>query len=174
MPGPPRKPPGKRIRTTTRSIGVLSATGKAPPMPRGLCQQVIDAWTGFWSDVVSGAMRPADTAVAARWAKNFDRYLRLIAQADREPMILGSQGQMRPNPLYRLAMLLEASIRVDEAQMGIGPLNRLRLGVALSESAKSLSQLNAEAEHAEQDDPRIQLAVVARIGAATTELPAAD
>jgi hypothetical protein len=143
-------------------------------MPRGLCQQVIDAWTGFWSDVVSGAMRPADTAVAARWAKNFDRYLRLIAQADREPMILGSQGQMRPNPLYRLAMLLEASIRADEAQMGIGPLNRLRLGAQFSEAAKTLAEINTEAANDGADDPRANLIALADRRTTTPVEPGTD
>jgi hypothetical protein len=159
MPGPPQKDPRKRVRKTTKSIGVVSSKRIAPTMPRGLCQEVQAAWQAFWADPVSGAMTPADTAVAIRWAKNSARRLKLIAEADREPLVLGSQGQARPNPLYRLAMLLEASIRADEQQLGIGPLARLRLGVALSESARSLADLNIEVQ--ESDDPRANLIALA-------------
>ncbi|WP_442407497.1 phage terminase small subunit [Mycobacterium sp.] len=159
-PGPAPKPAGKRIRKTTRSLGVVSVAGKrAPRMPAGLSAEVQAAWQAFWTSPVSGAMTPADTVVAIRWAKNSARRLKLIAEADREPLVSGSQGQSRPNPLYRLAMLLEASIRADEQQMGVGPLNRLRLGLALSESSRSLADLNIEVQ--ESDDPRAALTVVA-------------
>lgn len=164
MTGPPPKPPSKRIRKTTRSLEVVSRVNK-PPMPRWLCAEVQAAWQAFWSDPVAGAMTPADTAVAIRWAKNSARRLKLIAEADREPLVSGSQGQARPNPLYRLAMLLEASIRADEQQLGVGPLNRLRLGLAVSESARSLADLNIEVQ--ESDDPRNLIALAGRRAGAT-------
>lgn len=104
-------------------------------------------------------MRPSDDTLVGRWVKNLDRYYRLLAEADAEPVVAGSTGQPRPNPIYDLAYKIEASIKDDEKQLGIGPLNRLRLGVALTEGAKSLTELNAEAdEHAEDDDPRLALA----------------
>jgi hypothetical protein len=159
MPGPPQKHPGKRIRKTTKSIGVISAAGKAPRMPSGLCQPASDAWRGFWSDVVSGAVQPSDTEVTLRWVANIDRYHRLLGEADRETMVIGSTGQPKPNPLYDLAYKIEASIRADEQQLGVGPLARLRLGVALSESVKSLTELNSEVPHGE--DPRTNLVELA-------------
>jgi hypothetical protein len=131
-------------------------------MPRGLCTPAQQAWRDYWSDAVSGVMRCSDASVALRWAANVDRYHRLIAEADREPMVVGSTGQPRPNPLYDLVFKVEASIKDDEKQLGIGPLSRLKLGVALSETAKTLSQINAEAQDdAEKDDPRTKLTVVA-------------
>lgn len=162
MPGPARKPPGKRIRKTTPAIGLVSTTaGKRPPkMPVGLCRQAQDAWRGYWSDEVAGVMRASDITLALRWIANVDRYYRLIAEADREPVVDGHTGQPRPNGLYNLALKIEASIKVDEAQLGIGPLNRLRLGVALSETARTLADLNAEAAD-DQNDPRAALTVVA-------------
>lgn len=171
MPGPPQKHPGKRIRKTTKSIGVISAAGKAPRMPSGLCQPASDAWRGFWSDVVSGAVQPADTEVTLRWVANIDRYHRLLGEADRESMVIGSTGQPKPNPLYDLAYKIEASIRADEQQLGVGPLARLRLGVALSESVKSLTELNSEVPHG--DDPRANLIELAgrRTGADISPAP---
>jgi P27 family predicted phage terminase small subunit len=154
---PVPKPPSRRQNRATKSIGAICATGRAPRMPRGLCEAAQEAWRNYWGDHVSGIMRPPDSTVALRWAKNLDRYHRLIAAADAEPLVTGSQGQDRPNPLYDLAFKVEKSIREDELQLGIGPLARLKLGVALSESAKSLADLNAEATGGGEDDPRLTL-----------------
>jgi hypothetical protein len=156
MPGPPPKQPGKRIRRATRNIGVISAAGKAPTMPRGLCQQAQEAWRSYWSNTVSGVMRPEDTTVSLRWVTNLDRYHRLISEADREPVSVGSTGQPKCNVLYDLCMKLEASIRADEQQLGIGPLNRLKLGAQLAESAKTLAEINTESAGG-GEDPRVAL-----------------
>jgi hypothetical protein len=79
MPGPARKPPSKRVRTTTRSVGVVLA---APRMPSGLCNAAQTAWRTYWSDTVSGVMRPSDATLVLRWVRNVDRYHRLAAEAD--------------------------------------------------------------------------------------------
>jgi P27 family predicted phage terminase small subunit len=155
MPGPAPKDPAKRIRKTTRSVGLVKAA-KQPPMPAKLCRQAQDAWRAYWADTVAGVMRLSDTALALRWVANVDRYQRLIAEADREPVVDGHKGQPRPNPLYTLALKIEESVKEDERQLGIGPLNRLRLGVALTETAKSLADLTAEADTG-AEDPRVVL-----------------
>jgi hypothetical protein len=161
MPGP-IKPVGRRINRITKSVGAVTTAGAPPPMPRGLCRQAQDAWRGYWADTVSGVTRPSDATLVLRWVANLDRYHRLAAEADSEPVVVGSTGQPRPNPLYDLIFKIEASIRDDERQLGIGPLNRLRLGVALSETAKTLADLNAEAQdNAEEDDPRTKLVSLA-------------
>jgi P27 family predicted phage terminase small subunit len=159
MPGPPPKAAARRQRAR-RDIGAdITAPqrpGHPPAMPRGLCQQAQAAWQAYWGDVVSGVTRPSDTPLIQRWVKNLDRYHRLLAEADRKPVVDGSMGQPKANPVYTLILKIEQSIKEDEAQLGVGPLNRLRLGVALSESAKSLKDLNAEAE-TDAEDPRITL-----------------
>ncbi len=127
-------------------------------MPRNLCRAAQTAWAAYWKDVVSGVTRPSDALLVLRWATNLDRYYRLLAEADSEPIVTGSMGQPRANPIYGLVLQIEHSITEDEAQLGIGPLNRLRLGVALSESAKSLADLRAEAEtDTIEADPRVTL-----------------
>ncbi|MDR3661842.1 hypothetical protein [Mycobacterium sp.] len=136
---------------------MVHTAGKAPRMPRGLCKPAQDAWAGYWGDTVSGVTRESDTALVLRWVRNVDRYHRLIAEADRSPMVAGSTGQQRANPIYDLVLKIETSIKADEQQLGVGPLNRLRLGIAFSESAKSLAELNAEAEDDADNDPRLML-----------------
>jgi P27 family predicted phage terminase small subunit len=141
-------------------------------MPRGLCSQAQDAWRNFWTDVVSGAVQAADIEVVLRWVANVDRCHRLLGEADRETMVIGSTGQPKPNPLYDLAYKIEASIREDERQLGVGPLSRMRLGVAFSESVKSMAQLNSEVPHV--DDPRANLIELAGRRTETTVKPAFD
>jgi P27 family predicted phage terminase small subunit len=154
----PIKPPNKRINRITKNIGVISAAGKAPRMPSRLCSAAQDAWRDYWADEVSGVLRRSDTTLVIRWVRNVDRYLRLISEADQEPvMVEGSTGQTRVNPIYSLVLKIEASIRADEAQLGVGPANRLKLGAQFSEAAKTLGQLNAETEANHDDDPRAQL-----------------
>jgi hypothetical protein len=175
MPGPPPKQPSRRIRRATKAIGVIGAAGKAPRMPSGLCSAAQTAWTAYWSDTVSGVMHPSDTTVAIRWVRNLSRYLILIAEADREPLVVGYAGQTRGNPAYGLAFKIEESIKDDEKQLGIGPANRLRLGVVLSESAKTLAEMNKEAAaDAAGTDPRAALIALAGNSPDAAELPATD
>ena len=140
-------------------------------MPRGLCQQAQDAWRNFWTDVVRGAVQAADIEVVLRWVANIDRYRRLLGEADRETMVIGSTGQPKPNPLYDLAYKVEASIVEAERQLGVGPLNRMRLGVAFTESVKSMAELNSEVPHGE--DARANLIELAsrRAGADVASTP---
>ncbi|MDO2354665.1 hypothetical protein [Mycobacterium avium] len=153
-----RKPPDRRQNRGTRDIGLVKETGAAPPMPRGLCRAAQEAWNGYWSDYVSGASTPSDIALIRRWIKDLDRYERLVAQADQRPIVKGSKGQEVGNPLYQLAMKLQAGIMEAERQLGIGPLNRLKIGLIVSESYKTLSELNAEADTGDDnDDIRLQL-----------------
>jgi hypothetical protein len=58
-----------------------------------------------------------------------------------------------------LTLKIQALIAEAEKQLGIGPLNRLMLGLVVSESFKTLADLNAEAED-ECDTYDIRLAAV--------------
>ena len=156
MPGPLPKPAEERQRRNARDLGAVSApTGDIPDPPAELGADALAAWCSYWGDVVAGVVRPADASVATRWARNVDRYHRILSLADAEPVVTGSTGQPKPNGLYDLAFKIESSVRADEQQLGIGPLSRLRLGVKIAETAQSLADLTAEIEGgADDDDPR--------------------
>ena len=64
----PIKPAGKRINRVTKSVGVVRSAGAAPRMPSGLCPQAKTAWAAYWSDTVSGVMRPSDASLVLVWA----------------------------------------------------------------------------------------------------------
>jgi len=154
---PIRKPAAKRQNRVTRDMGLVSAPGKLPAPPAKLCKAAKDAWNAYWTDIVSGSVREADAPLVLRWIQNLNRYNVLIAQADADPIVAGSTGQKRANPIYDLALKLESSIKVDEQQLGIGPLNRLKLGMAIGEASRSLADLETEGSENDEDDPRLIL-----------------
>jgi P27 family predicted phage terminase small subunit len=158
MPGPLPKPPEERQRRNRRDLGAVAAlAGEIPAAPSDLGVEAVAAWSDYWGDVVAGVVRPADSSLAVRWARNLDRYHRILALADAEPVTIGSTGQPKANPLYDLAYKIESSVRADEQQLGIGPLARLRLGVKLAEAQTSLADLAADIDAegvSDDDDPR--------------------
>lgn len=101
------------------------------------------AWDAYWDDVVATAATPVDRAVLVRWITNYDRYLRLVAEADREPATAGSTGQAIANPLYKIAYQALSVVDACEKQMGVGALNRSNLGVAVITEKRSLADMNA-------------------------------
>lgn len=166
MPLPP-KPVAKRQNRVTKSVGRVRNPGTPPRMPSGLCAAAKAAWDSYWRDDVSGITRPSDRTVVLRWVRNLDRYHRLLGEADKCPIVAGSKGQPQTNPIYRLAFRLEDSIREDERQLGIGGLNRLRLGVLVAEGQKTLAELNAQADEGDAEDPRLILLQGAEEGPAS-------
>jgi len=155
VPGPLPKPSEDRQRRNARDVGTVTTLHTGPPDPPArLCVAAKAAWTAYWGDVIAGVVRPGDASLVDRWVHNVDRYHRMLRLADKDPVVEGSTGQMKPNGLYDLAFKIEASIKTDEQQLGIGPLNRLRLGVKFAEGVKSLADLTAEAEEGDDDDPR--------------------
>lgn len=135
------------------------AGGRIDPPP-GLSPPVLAMWDAYWSDTVSQVQTPVDRALLARWATEYDRYLRTVATADEQPLVEGSQGQSVENPLYRIAYrALDAAERC-ERQMGIGPLHRSALGIAVMAERRSLAQMNAQYGGGDDVDSSAALAAV--------------
>lgn len=122
--------------------------------------ETLRAWELFWADPVATALTEVDQVVLLRWADYLDRAVRLVAQADRSPVAKGSMGQAVENPKYGTASRAMAVVEKCEAQLGIGALNRARLGIAIIGEKAALDDLNrrylsgnGDAED-EDDDPR--------------------
>jgi hypothetical protein len=81
--------------------------------------------------------------VLLRWVDALDRYVRATAEADREPLVAGSTGQMAPNPLHRIAEQALKTTEAAEKQLGIGGLNAAALGLAAISERRSLAEMNA-------------------------------
>ena len=158
---PTRKPAHLRQNRVTKDVGlVVNPHAETPPAPCRLRKAAARAWQAYWTSDVAGATDGADLSMVERWIKNVNRYEALMAQADRTPIVAGSTGQPKANPLYDAGLALERAIKADEQQMGIGPLNRVKLGLVIGEAHRSLADLNAEVDDVD-DDPRAALTAVA-------------
>jgi hypothetical protein len=144
--GRARKPAGttvdKRNGAKTDLTGVVSPLGRFDPPP-SLLPSTVDQWERYWADPVASASQIVDAGMLRRWIVAVDRYERTIAEADAEPLSVGSTGQPSPNPLYRIAKDAEVTINYCEKQLGIGGLNRAGLGITVASARKSLADMNA-------------------------------
>jgi P27 family predicted phage terminase small subunit len=139
-----KKPAGTTAdpRNGRRAALAVVAGGRLEP-PAGLSEESLALWDAYWQDTVSSVQTPADRGVLTRWITEYDRYLRTVAEADREPIVRGSTGQDTENPLYKIAYRALAAAERCEQQMGVGPLHRSHLGIAVISEQKSLQDMNS-------------------------------
>jgi P27 family predicted phage terminase small subunit len=139
-----KKPAGAAVDPRNgRRASLAAVAGGRVDAPDGLSPDSLALWDAYWSDAVSTVQTPVDRGVLTRWITEYDRYMRTIAEADLEPIVLGSTGQQVENPLYKIAYrALDAAERC-ERQMGVGPLHRSALGIAVIAEQKSLADMNS-------------------------------
>ena len=117
------------------------------------------AWLALWADPVSRALTPADRPVVLRWADNLDRAAWALERADLSPVAKGSQGQDVASPYYAIANDALRVAMACEAQLGVGALNRARLGIAITSERISLDEMNSRLKRPEdaprRADPRV-------------------
>lgn len=162
-----KKPAGTTVdKRNGRKADLQPVDGvERPEPPEHLCPEALAQWDAFWSDAAATVHTSADRGVVLRWVDAVDRYLRTIGEADKEPLLEGSTGQMVENPLYKIADKALGTIERCERQMGVGALNRAGLGIAVITEQKSLQDMNAryggdvdDSDEAEEEqDPRLQV-----------------
>lgn len=151
-----KKPAGTAVDPRNgRRADLTVVRGDRFDPPEGLCEETLTAWESYWSDGVASVQTPVDRAVLLRWAREMDRYLRLSAEADRQPSVRGSQGQPVENPLYGTAYKALAAVQACEKQMGMGALNRSALGIAVITERRSLADMNARYGGGESERPAL-------------------
>ncbi len=156
------KPAALRQNTERRDFGLIRGgrRGDPPPPPAGMRKAQKDSWASFWRSPLAKTVVP-DTDMPA-----LNRLWRLYEECDtlangvkRKRMVMGSQGQPVLNPLHTRLASVETEIRQLEDRFGLTPLARLKLGVVLGDAARSLDDLNAEIEEADEEeqapDPRV-------------------
>lgn len=128
--------------------------------PAGITEAAKAAWQEFWADRPAQLMTPSSKIVLLRWITALNRYLVTSAEADQSPVVTGSTGQSRDNPLYRVAEKALAEVTACEKQLGIGGLNAANLGLAAIAEKKSLAEMNARltgTNRPERVDPRVRV-----------------
>ncbi|PXY33562.1 hypothetical protein BAY59_10795 [Prauserella coralliicola] len=166
-----KKPAGQAVdRRNGRRADLPSpgGVGKQPARPRRpprLCPEAVRQWERYWESTAAAVQMPADRGVVIRWIDAVDRYLRTIGEADKNPLVYGSQGQEVENPLYKIAEKALGTIERCEKQLGIGALNRAGLGIAVITEARSLADMNSRYggedagvdEATDEADPRLHI-----------------
>lgn len=153
-----KKPAGTAVdkRNGRRASVVKPAADRNPARPRrpnGLCPEAVRQWDLYWESAAANVQTEGDRGVVIRWIDAVDRYFRLMGEADKRPLVSGSQGQKVANPLYAIAEKALKTIETCERQLGIGALNRSSLGIAVISEQRSLADMNARYGGHGDDDP---------------------
>jgi hypothetical protein len=114
---------------------------------------------------VASALTPVDRPVLLRWADSIDRAARHLELGDADPIATGSMGQAVESPHYGIADKALRVAQACESQLGVGALNRARLGIAITAERITLDEMNARLRRPEgvprRPDPRVVAGEVA-------------
>ena len=102
-----------------------------------------------------------DLPVIRRLFVMYDQYEKAIEIVSKAIVVKGSTGQIRVNPVGDYAFKLAGQILRLEEELGLTPLSRQRLGIAVAEKYRSLDELNRSLDGGlapERHDPRLALA----------------
>lgn len=152
-----KKPAGTAVDRRNGRRAQLSVTKSDSPTarprrPANLCVEAVKQWDLYWASPAATVQTEADRGVLIRWIDAVDRYFRLMGEADKTPLVMGSTGQLVANPLYAIADKALKTLETAEKQLGIGALNRSSLGIAVISEQRSLADMNAR-YGGDDDDP---------------------
>ena len=140
-----KKPVAKRQGRTTSDVGLVPAgpVVKVPPADVAWRPSTVERWNEFFSSPVAGQVDVSDRGALRRLFWLYDELERLHeAVEETGRVVVGSQGQPRPNPLYKQIVGLQAEARQLEDRFGLSPMARFRLGVQFADAHASLDALN--------------------------------
>ncbi len=152
-----KKPAEVRQRRGTPDVGnVVPVQGRAvPAADQSWREGTVERWVTFWGSALASQVEPSDEGAFRRLFWIYDELDRLREAIDVTGRVVeGSQGQPRPNPLFKQVESFQAEARQLEDRFGLSPLSRLRLGITFADAQASLDGLNARlaAKIAEQDE----------------------
>lgn len=117
----------------------------AHPDPGGEWQpSTVELWAGVWrSQVATAVDLDADRGKLLRWLFAWDQWLRTARVLAQEgPLDVGAQGGMIESPLARYLERQEKVIAAVEAEVGLGPYSRNRLGLVMGQAGLTAEELN--------------------------------
>jgi hypothetical protein len=142
---------GRRAEVTGSSLAKFALPRRSSGEPWGL--ETRKAWDALWADPVASVLTPADRPVLLRWASSLERASWALELADANPIATGSQDQEVASPYYAIASDALRVAMAMEAQLGVGALNRARLGIAITTERISLDEMNGRLRR-QDDAPR--------------------
>ena len=140
-----KKPAELRQRRNTNDAGVLPRA-EQPMMPsaeQSWRVGTVERWQEFWMSPLAQQVETSDYGSLRRLFGLYDELGRLWdAVEETGRVVVGSQGQPRPNPLFKQVESFQSEARQLEDRFGLSPLARLRLGITFADAAASLDGLN--------------------------------
>ena len=99
-------------------------------------------WKALFDDqALSQVLSPVDRELVVRWAQSVDDWIKALAAARETPIAKGSMGQEVASPQFAIAAQAMSVVVECERQIGVGALNRARLGIAILAQQASLADL---------------------------------
>ena len=159
-----KKLPGQAVdRRNGQRAALPAVTLVRFPLPRRSDGRKYDLrtqrmWSALWDDSrLSSVLAPVDRELVIRWAQSVDDWIKALEQAREDPVTVGSMKQEVASPFFSIASQALAVAERCESQLGIGALNRARLGIAILAEAKGLADLSSalDDDGGDDDDPRL-------------------
>jgi P27 family predicted phage terminase small subunit len=129
-----------------------------PKPPPGMLAATRRAWARYWQSDVATVATEADRDLVERLFVFRDEHARALRtlRATGERMVSGSRSQPRLSPLLDLVFKLEGAIHTLETELGLSPLARARLGIAVGQATLTAAELNRmtrdRPHHDDEDD----------------------
>ena len=139
-----KKPVERRQGRGTSDVGSVLATVSVTPEPDVSWRAgTVERWNDFFSSPVASQVDVSDRGALRRLFRLYDEIERLWEAVEETGRVVeGSQGQPRPNPLFKQIEGFQAEARQLEDRFGLSPMARFRLGVQFADAHASLDQLN--------------------------------
>jgi P27 family predicted phage terminase small subunit len=140
-----KKPADLRQRRGTADVGALEPVVRQVPVADVAWREAtVERWVIFWASPLASQVEPSDEGAFRRLFKLYDEIERMWEAIEVTGRVVeGSQGQPRPNPLYKQVQEFQAEARQLEDRFGLSPMSRLRLGITFADAQASLDGLNA-------------------------------
>lgn len=143
-----KKPADRRQGRGTQDAGVVRLVSggsvSVPDAEPSWSLRTVERWREFWGSPLAGQVESSDVGALSRLFRLYDELERMwdaIEETGR--VVAGSQGQVRPNPLFKQVEAFQGEARQLEDRFGLSPKSRLALGISFAEAAESLDRLNA-------------------------------
>ena len=140
-----KKNADRRQGRGTSDVGALEPVVRQVPVADVAWREAtVERWVIFWGSPLASQVEPSDEGAFRRLFKLYDEIERMWEAIEVTGRVVeGSQGQPRPNPLYKQVQEFQAEARQLEDRFGLSPMSRLRLGITFADAQASLDGLNA-------------------------------
>lgn len=152
--GPLKEPQAQGHREHAEIVVLTQPPVSRPEPPAGLTEPTLASWDIYWASPVASVADEVDLPAIRRLFGLYDQYEKAASIASQALVVKGSVGQIRVNPLAEHMLKLEGAILRLENELGLTPMARARLGLAVTEVGKTIEELNQLANQSPTEGPK--------------------